>query len=109
MLTTFFSISGIISIILGILLGTVTAWISAYIVDRRASFQGALLFSAVSYVAMILFGYIPTISLPFISTYFLIDAVIKSVLAMKFFGTDFRSGLSITAVQMLLGMIITII
>jgi hypothetical protein len=103
-----FSIGSIVPMVISIMLGAVTAWISAQIVNRRAPFQGALLFSVISYIVILFSSYIPTITIPFISTYFLIEVVVKSLLAMKFFGSDFRSGLSITGVQMLLNMILII-
>jgi hypothetical protein len=103
-----FSIGNIIPIIISILFGTLTAWLSAQIVLSRPSFQAAILFSVISYIVLMFSSYIPTISIPFISTFMLIEAVIKSMLAMKLFNTDFKDGLSITAVQMLLGMIITL-
>ncbi|MFH0928797.1 MAG: hypothetical protein V1818_00380 [Candidatus Aenigmatarchaeota archaeon] len=103
-----FSVGNIVPIVISILFGAVTAWISAQIVSRHASLQGALLFSVVSYVVIMISVFIPTIAIPFISTMFAIEAVIKSLLAMKFFNTDFRSGLAITGVQMLLGMILII-
>jgi hypothetical protein len=101
------SVGSIVPIIISILLGTLTAWLSVQIVSSRASFQAALLFSAVSYVVLMFSSYIPAISIPFVSVFMLIQAVIKSVLAMKIFNTNFKSGLAIAAVQMLLGMIIT--
>jgi hypothetical protein len=103
-----FSIGSIIPIVISILVGTITTWISAQIVSSRPSIQSAFLFSLISYVVMMFSGYIPTLSIPFISVLLLIQVLIKSVLAMKLFGADFKRGLSIVAVQMLLGMIITI-
>jgi len=101
-----FSINSIVPIIISILFNSLTAWLSAYIVTGRASLQSALLFSVFSYAILILSTFIPSISIPFISTFILIEILIKSLLAMKFFNTDFRGGISIAGVQMLLGMII---
>lgn len=101
-----FSMGNILSIVISILFGALTAWLSAQIVTSRAELQAALLFSAVSYIVLLVAAYIPSISIPFISTYILIEVLIKSLLAMKFFNSDFKGGFSITAVQMLLGIII---
>jgi hypothetical protein len=103
-----FSIGNIIPIIISILFGALTAWLSAQIVAGRASLQDALFFSVSSYVVLLLSSFIPSISIPFISTAILIEVLIKSILAMKFFNSDFRGGISITAVQLLLGMIIAL-
>jgi hypothetical protein len=101
-----FSIGNIVPIIISILFGMLTAWLSAQVVVGRASLQGALLFSALSYIVILFSSFIPSISIPFISVYILIEVLIKSLLAMKFFNSDFRGGVSITAVQMLLSIII---
>lgn len=101
-----FSLDSIVPIIISILFGALTAWLSAQVIVGRASLQSALLFSALSYIIILFSSFIPTISIPFISTAILIEVLIKSLLAMKFFNSDFRGGISITAVQLLLGMII---
>ena len=103
-----FSAGNIVSIVIGILFGALTAWLGAQIVTGRASGQGALLFSVVSYIVLLISTYIPSISVPFINTFMLIEVLIKSLLAMKFFDTDFKKGVSITAVQMLLEIIIVL-
>jgi hypothetical protein len=101
-----FSIGNIVPIIVSILFGTLTAWLSAQIVVGRASFQGALLFSAISYIVIIFATYIPSISIPFINTIIVIEVLIKSLLAMKFFNSDFKGGIAIMAVQMILEIMI---
>jgi hypothetical protein len=101
-----FSIGNIVPIIISILFGTLTAWLSAQIITSRPSLQGALLFSAISYLVLIVATFIPSISIPFINMFILIEVLIKSLLAMKFFNSDFKGGVAITAVQMLLDIVI---
>lgn len=101
-----FSAGNIVSIVVSVLFGALTAWLSAQIVMSRASLQGALLFSAISYIVLIFATFIPSISIPFINTFIAIEVLIKSLLAMKFFNSDFRRGIAITAVQMVLDIVI---
>jgi hypothetical protein len=103
-----FSINSIIPIAISIAFSALTAWLSAQIVAGRATLQGAALFSILTYVVLIFLRYIPIPSIPFISVMVVAEAVIKSLLAMKFFYTDFKGGLSITAVQMLIGFMLVI-
>jgi hypothetical protein len=103
-----FSVNSIIPIAISIAYSALTAWLSAQIVAGRASMQGAILFSLLTYIILIFLVYIPIPSIPFISVMIVAEAVIKSLLAMKFFYTDFRGGLSITAVQMLIGIMLVL-
>jgi hypothetical protein len=103
-----FSIDSIISIAITIAFSALTAWLSAQIVAGRATLQGAALFSILTYVVLLFLRYIPIPSIPFVSVMVVAEAVIKSLLAMKFFYTDFKGGLSITAVQMLIGFMLII-
>lgn len=95
-------------LIIDILFSALTVWLSAQIVTKRSSIQGALIFSVISYAAFILIGMIPIPSIPFISTYIFIQVLIKTFIAMKFFSTDFSGGLAITGVQMLFGSMLII-
>lgn len=103
-----FSIGNIVPIIVSILFGTFTAWLSAQIVTRGATFQGALLFSAISYIVLMFTTYIPSISIPFINMFILIEVLVKSLLAMKFFSSDFKGGIAIMAVQLVLEIMIVL-
>ena len=100
------SINSLIPTIIEILYNTLTIWISATIVARKASLQGALIFSVISYFILILLSFLPIPSLPFISTVIVAEIAIKSLLAMKLFDTDFRQGLSIGGVQMILRLVL---
>jgi hypothetical protein len=100
--------SSIISIVVTIAFSALTAWLSAQIVVGRATLQGAAFFSLLTYVVLIFLRYIPIPSIPFVSVMIVAEAVIKSLLAMKFFYTDFKGGLSITAVQMLIGFMLVV-
>jgi hypothetical protein len=101
-----FSLASIIPIITHILFNTITIWLSVQFVKGRATLQGALIFSVVAYFALILLRFIPIPALPFVSTIVIIEVVIKSLLAMKLFNTDFRGGVCMAGVQMLFGFIL---
>jgi len=101
-----FSIEAIIPIISSIIFSTITVWLSAQLVSRGARIQNAVVFSLVVYAANILLGFFPIPSFPFISTRILVEVIIKSLVAMKFFSTDFRGGICIAGVQIIFGMIL---
>lgn len=103
-----FSIEVFIPIIIGILFNTITVWLSATFVAGKATVQNALLFSAISYFAVFLLRYAPIPSIPFISVIIIVEIALKSFIAMKFFNVEFREGVYIAGVQMLLGLIITL-
>ena len=101
-----FSIYSIIPIAIQIIFNTVTAWLSAQLVIGNARLQDALIFAVVTYVAIYLLVFIPIPYLPIVNAVILVEAIVKVFVAMKFFNTDFRGGLSVAGVQMLLGTII---
>jgi len=103
-----FSIEAFIPIITSVLFSTLTIWISAQIIVSHGRFQDSLLFAIVSYVVLILMRFISIPYIPFVSTSIIIEVVIKSLLAMKLFHTDFRGGISLAGVQILIGMMITL-
>ena len=100
------SIGSIVSIVIQILYSTITIWLSAQIVTKRASIQNALIFSVVSYFALIFVRFLPIPSIPFINAITLAEIAIKSLLAMKFFDASFNDGLSMAGVQMILGLVL---
>ena len=103
-----FSPNAIVSIILNVVFSAVTVWLSAQLVTGGASFKGALIFAALSYVTLMFMGFIPIPTIPFINLVILIEVLLKSLFAMKFFNTDFKQGISIAGVQTLLGFILVI-
>lgn len=103
-----FSVNSIMSIVISVAFSALTAWLSAQIVAGRATLQGAVLFSLITYIVLMFIVYVPIPTIPFISVLIVAETVIKSLLAMKFFYTDFKGGLSITAVQMLIGFMIIV-
>lgn len=103
-----FSIGNIIPIVISILFNTLLVWLSAQVVIGKATLQDSLIFSAVTYFVLIFLNFIPIPSLPLVSTVLLVELVIKSLLAMKFFDAEFRQGISIAGVQMLFGTIIAL-
>jgi len=96
----------IISIVIQIIFNTITAWLSAQFVTGSARLQNALIFALVTYFAIYLLVFIPIPILPVINTVILIEAIIKSLVAMKLFNTNFRNGFCIAGVQILFGIII---
>lgn len=98
----------IVSIVIQIVFETITAWLSAQLVTGGARLQDALIFALITYLAtfslVFVQSYIP--ALPFINIIILVQAIIKTLIAMQFFKTDFRRGFSIAGVQMLIGTII---
>ncbi len=101
-----FSLTSIVPILIQIVFNTITAWLSAQFVSGSARLQDALIFAVVTYFLIYFLVLIPIPSLPIINTVILVEAVIKSLLAMKLFNTDFRGGICIAGVQMLFGTII---
>ena len=95
------SIDSIIPTIIQILFGSLTVWLSAQFVTGNVSLQNSLLFSSISFIAMILLSLVSIPSLIIINTMFAIEVIIKGLLAMKFFNTDFKKGVSIAAVQVI--------
>jgi len=67
-----------------------------------------LIFSVLTYVVLIFLAYIPIPTVPIVSLTILIEVLIKSLFAMKFFNTDFRKGISIAGVQTLFGFMLII-
>ena len=67
-----------------------------------------MLYSIVSYVALILLRYFPIPYIPFVNATIIVEVVIKSLIAMKIFNTDFRGGISIAGVQILFGMMLAL-
>ncbi|NIM47319.1 MAG: hypothetical protein GTN40_04140 [Candidatus Aenigmarchaeota archaeon] len=103
-----FSIYGIIPIVIQILFSTITAWLSAQLVIGGARLQNALIYALITYFVVYLVVLVPIPAIPVINTIVLVEALLKIFVAMKFFNTDFRGGLSIAGVQILLGTIISI-
>ena len=103
-----FSVESLIPIVIGILFNTLTVWLSATFVAGRATLQNSLLFSVISYFAVFFLRYAPIPSIPFISIIIIVEIALKSFIAMKFFNVEFREGVYIAGVQMLLGLIITL-
>jgi len=101
-----FSLTGIVSILIQIVFNTITTWLSAQFVVGNVRLQNALIFATVTYFVIYFLVFIPIPSLPIINTVILIEAIIKSLLAMKLFNTDFRGGICIAGVQILFGTII---
>jgi hypothetical protein len=103
-----FSTSSIIPFIINIVFSAITVWLSAQLVTGRAELKGALLYSVLTYVVFIFLAFIPIPSIPFVSVLVVIEVLIKSLFAMKFFNTDFRRGISIAGVQTLFGFMLII-
>ena len=95
------SVESIIPTIIQIIFGSLTVWLSAQFVTGNVQFQSALLFSAISFIALILLGFAPIPSLPIINTFMVAQMVIKGLLAMKLFDTDFKKGVCIAGVQII--------
>lgn len=95
------SIESIIPTIIQIIFGSLTVWLSAQFVTGTVSFQNSLLFSSISFIALILLGLVPLPSLPIINIVVAVEIVIKGLLAMKLFNTDFKRGVSIAGVQII--------
>jgi len=104
------SVELIAGITIQIIFSTITAWLSAQLVASGSTLQDALLFAIVTYAAVYFLGFvsgsIPTF--PIINTIILVQAIIKTVVAMKLFNTDFRGGFCIAGVQILFGTIISL-
>ncbi|MFH1473731.1 MAG: hypothetical protein ABIE55_02455 [Candidatus Aenigmatarchaeota archaeon] len=103
-----FSASSIISIAISIGFSAATVWLSAQLVTGSASLKGALIFSVLAYIVLYFLVFIPIPSIPFVSLTILIEVLLKSLFAMKFFNTDFRKGISIAGVQTLFGFMLII-
>jgi len=103
-----FSVEVFIPIVIGILFNTITVWLSAMFVKGSVTIQNSLLFSVITYFAVFLLRYVPIPSIPFISVIIIVEIALKSLIAMKFFNVEFREGVYIAGVQMLLGLIITL-
>jgi hypothetical protein len=103
-----FSVMGIIPIVINILFNSLTAWLSAMFVTESARLQDALIFSAVGYVATILLAFLPIPSIPIVNISILAQLLIKAVLAMKLFNTDFKRGVSISGVQIIFNSLISL-
>lgn len=102
------SLESLIPIVIGILFNTITVWLSAIFVTGRATVKNSLLFSVITYFAVFLLRYVPIPLIPFISVIVIVEIALKSLIAMKFFNTEFREGVYIAGVQMLLGLVITL-
>jgi len=103
------SILQIIPIFISVLFNALTALLGAYFVKGRTDIQNSLIFAAVTYFALFFIRLaIPLPSLPFISTFLLVEALIKSGLAMRLFDANFHEGFCIAGVQMLFGSIIAL-
>ena len=103
-----FSVMSIIPIIISVLFNSLTAWLSAMVVTEGARLQDALIFSAVGYVATILLAFLPIPSIPIVNISMLAQLLIKAVLAMKLFSTDFKRGVSISGVQIIFNTLISL-
>jgi hypothetical protein len=102
------STGSIIPFIINIMFSAITVWLSAQLVTGSASLKGALIYSMLTYVVFIFLAFIPIPSIPFVSIMVVIEVLIKSLFAMKFFDTDFRKGISIAGVQTLFGFMLII-
>jgi hypothetical protein len=98
----------IIPIVISILFNSLTAWLSAMFVTENARLQDALIFSAVGYVATLLLGFLHIPSVPIVNIPMLVQLLIKTVLAMKLFNTDFKRGVSISGVQIIFNSLISL-
>ncbi len=100
----------IVGIVIQIIFSTITAWLSAQLVASGSTLQDALIFAIVTFAAVFFIssvsGSIPTF--PFINTIILVQAIVKTVVAMKLFNTDFRGGFCIAGVQILFAAIISL-
>ena len=96
-----FSIDPIIPTIIEILFGSLTVWLSAQFVTGNVSLQNSLLFSSISFIVLTLIRLVPIPSLPIINTIVAVEIIIKGLLAMKLFSTDFKRGISIAGVQVI--------
>ena len=103
-----FSVMSIIPIVINILFNSLTAWLSAMFVTENARLQDALIFSAIGYAATILLAFVPIPYLPIINLSILAQLLIKAVLAMKLFSTDFKRGVSISGVQIIFNSLISL-
>ena len=108
MATIPFSVMDIIPIVIKILFNSLTAWLSATFVTESARLQDALIFSAVGYVATTLLVFVPIPSIPIVNISILVQLLIKAVLAMKLFNTDFKRGVSISGVQIIFNSLISL-
>jgi len=108
MATIPFSVMDIIPIVINILFNSLTVWLSAMFVTESARFQDSLIFSAVGYVATILLAFLPIPSIPIVNISMLVQLLIKTVLAMKLFNTDFKRGVSISGVQIIFNSLISL-
>ncbi len=103
-----FSVMDIVPIVIHILFNSMTVWLSAMFVTDSARLQDALIFSAIAYVATILLRFVPIPYLPIVNTTIIVDMLIKTVLAMKLFNTDFKKGVCISGVQILFSSLISL-
>ncbi len=93
---------------MGILYSTITILLSTQIVLGSIRIQDALMFAVITYVALLLLQYFPIPYLPFVNAIIIVEVVIKSLIAMQIFHTDFRGGISVAGVQILIGMMLVL-